>query len=75
VVRIVNADGNEIARIEAELVIGKPTDPTQPVVAQIVAPIGNATFPEPGNYSFDILIDGRYEDSVPLYVRQIPKKK
>jgi hypothetical protein len=33
----------------------------------------NVAFPKAGDYSVDILIDGRIEASIPIYVRELPK--
>ena len=41
---------------------------------QIVANIGGLKIDAPGDYSFDLAIDGRHEGSIPLFVRQIHMK-
>jgi hypothetical protein len=69
-VRVADEDGAELVRIEGELRIRRKPNapPGEPVRTQFIVPIHNATFPKPGRYVFDILVDGRYEGSVSLTV-------
>lgn len=69
-IRVADEDGLEVARLEAEFELPKPAERGMPIMSQFIVPIRNATFPHSGDYSFDILIDGRYEGSVPLYLRE-----
>ena len=39
-----------------------------------VANISGVKFETYGEYSFDLAIDGRYESSIPLFVRKLPEK-
>lgn len=41
--------------------------------SQIVAKIGGLKIERPGEYSFDLAIDGRHEASIPLFVKVLPK--
>ena len=40
---------------------------------QVVANIGGLKIEQPGEYSFDLAVDGRHETSIPLFVRRIDK--
>lgn len=49
-------------------------DDQHTTTSQIVANIAGLKFENPGEYSFDIAIDGRHESSIPLFVRQFQKR-
>lgn len=68
-IQITDEDGGKLAMVEGELEIGAGNDPDDPPHGHLILPIQNAKFSGPGVYSFDILIDGRYEDSARLLVR------
>ena len=66
---VADQDGRKIAEMGAEFTIPKQQDKDSdgmPWKGQLIFPVMGARFPEPGIYSFDILIDGRYEDSMEL---------
>ena len=69
-IQITDEDGGKLAKIQGDLDIGGGDDPEDPPHGHIILPIQNAKFFKPGVYSFDILIDGRYEDSARLLVRE-----
>ena len=67
IVVVADEDGRKIAEMAAEFTIPKSkVGDGMPWKGQLIFPIVGAQFPEPGMYSFDILIDGRYEDSMGL---------
>ena len=66
--RLADEDGREVAKVEGEIEVGKAKLPDRPIRVQVVLPMEGLRFPKPGNYSFDILLDGRYEDSIPLEI-------
>lgn len=41
---------------------------------EIVANLNNLKLERPGEFSFDLAIDGRHEASIPLFVVQLPEK-
>ena len=67
-VKVVNEDGKEIAKIDGSIEIGEAKDQNLPPHIGFTIPLRGLRFERPGVYSFDILIDGRYERSVPLHV-------
>ena len=69
-IQITDEDGGKLATIQGNLDISGDNDPEDPPHGHLILPIQNAKFSKPGVYSFDILIDGRYEDSARLLVRE-----
>lgn len=69
-VRIVDADGQQIGLIEGGFRVEPAQHPAHPIRGDFIVPITGATFPHAGTYSFDILIDGRYEDSLQLFLEE-----
>ncbi len=72
-IQIVDEDGGRLSEVQGALEIGPRDDPRYPAHSDIILQIANAQFPKPGAYSFDILIDGRYEHSARLVVREKTK--
>lgn len=70
-IRLANADGRELARLDGSFRLQKGGPAGQPLTGQFILPLAGLTLPDPGSYAFDILIDGRYEGSIPLYARKI----
>lgn len=69
-IRLADADGRELARLDGSMKLQRgPTG--QPLLGQIILGLAGLQLKEPGTYSFDILIDGRYEGSIPLFVRKM----
>lgn len=64
---VADEDGRKIAEMGAKFTLDDGAAIAgMPLTGQVVFPIAGAQFPKPGIYSFDILIDGRYEDSAKL---------
>jgi len=74
-VDIADEDGRKIAQMGGSFHVGEPVRPGLPSHGQIIIPIHNAAFPKPGVYTFNILIDGRYEDSTHLIVDRSSNRK
>jgi hypothetical protein len=72
VVRLVDPDGAEVIQpLEAPLEIGG-LDPLEGGTADLVLHLAGVPFGTFGRHGFDILLDGRFERSVQLTVRQAP---
>ncbi len=68
-IRIVNEDGERIAELEEKTFkFSEPADAAFPAAKGMITNLRNVIFDRPGVYSFDILIDGRYEDAIPFQV-------
>lgn len=67
-VRVADEDGGEVTAMDGEMHVPRAKDRSRAVTAQFILGIQNARFQKPGTYSFDILIDGRFETTVPLHV-------
>jgi len=72
VVRLVDPDGHEvIPALQAGFSIEAPTDSDAEDALQMVLEIGNVPFASAGPHAVDILVDGRYEDTVPLRIKKL----
>jgi hypothetical protein len=70
-IRLVDADGVELLKLDGRVnVQGERAG--HPIVTQAILQLNNITFPHPGTYTVDILVDRRHERSVPLEVHQLP---
>jgi Family of unknown function (DUF6941) len=65
--RVADADGKEVAKLDAGFNVGRKKASPKPASLPIVLG-AQVTFPSPGDYAFDILIDGRWEKTIPLEV-------
>lgn len=70
-VRLIDEDGTMLSQLDGAFDIGRPDSPHLPVTGELVLRIANSEFSEPGTYSFDIWIDGRYEQSAQLHVLKL----
>lgn len=73
-VKVVDEDGKEIVRIDGSIEIGAAKDQKLPPHVSFTIPLKGLNFARPGVYSFDILIDGRYERSVPLHIALVQQQ-
>lgn len=69
-VRLADADGKEIAKIAGNFETSRRKRSAKPFRSAIILQ-AQVTFPEPGDYSFDILLNGRWEKAMPLEVRSV----
>ncbi len=65
-IRLVDADGKEVLKIEAGFEAQREEPSPEPASIQLVNKIVNVVFASEGDYSFDILVDRRWLESVPL---------
>ncbi len=70
-VRLMDADGAQLFKAEGPLKVtgGVPGRPIRP---HIVMGLSGVTFEKPGDYSFEVMLEGRHLRSVPLYVVEAP---
>lgn len=68
---IADADGAKIAEASGGFTLPRPHSSQIPPISGFVLPLQMLKFPEPGVYSFDILIDDRYEDSALIMVAEV----
>lgn len=69
-----DADGQQIASMDAEIGIGDPGQIEPGEEASLPLPLGlppQVALPAPGRYSFEILIGGTHQASVPFTATQI----
>jgi len=71
-VRMVDADGGELAKIEGDIATTADAPPGREVNVNMVINMGNTRFEKPGDYSIDVLMNNMYQRSVPLRVSQVP---
>ena len=70
-VRVVDADGRELARIEGDIQTA-PTEPTgREVAVNMVINLSNSRFERPGDYAIDIMMNNQFQKSLPLRVSQV----
>lgn len=72
-ISVADQDGQKIAEASGGFELPKPHSPHLPPVGGFVLPLQMLKFPEPGVFSFDIMIDGRYEGSALLEVADATK--
>ncbi len=68
-VRLNDADGMRLFKAEGPLQVtgGAPGRPVRP---HLIMGLAGITFTAPGDYSFEVIVDGRHLRSVPLHVVQ-----
>lgn len=62
----VDADGNPLMEMKAGMTFVPPEGAAALIRVNQILPVPMIPLPAPGDYSFDISIDGRYEMSVPI---------
>ncbi len=68
-VRLIDADGGEVARIEGGLEAQSGGPPGRPVGVNIVINMANTRFEKPGDYSIEIMMNNQHLKSLPLRVQ------
>lgn len=70
-VRLIDADGKQLFRAEGPIEVpgGAPGRPIKP---HVILGLSGVSFAAPGDYSFEVIIDGHHLRSVPLHVMQAP---
>ena len=66
-VRLMDADGSQLFKAGGPLQVpaGVPGRPLKP---HVIMGLSGISFPSPGDYSFEVSVDGHHMKSVPLYV-------
>ncbi len=72
-VRLIDADGGQLFRAEGPLQV-PPGPPGRPIRPHVVLGLSGVSFARPGDYSFEVMLDGRHLASVPLYVMEAPPR-
>jgi hypothetical protein len=68
---LADADGNPQLEVTVGFVVPEPEDKSKPVRGNQMLNLPVIPLLSPGDYSFDIFVDGRYEVSVPLTAREV----
>ena len=66
-VRLIDDDGGQLFKAEGPLQVAGG-EPGRPVKPHVVMGLSGISFPKPGDYSFEIIVDDRHMKSVPLFV-------
>ncbi len=68
--RLVDPDGHEVVRtLQADFSADVSPESDDEGALQMVVELGNVTFSGAGPHAVDILIDDRYEETVPLRIK------
>jgi hypothetical protein len=68
-IRLVDADGGELARLEGALEAGGQATPGRHVAVNVVINMANTRFERGGDYSVDILMNNQHQKSIALRVQ------
>jgi hypothetical protein len=71
-VRMVDADGKELARIEGDIETAQSEPSGREVGVNMVINLANPRFEAPGDFALDILMNNQFQKSLPLHVSQVP---
>jgi hypothetical protein len=71
-VRLIDADGGQLFKAEGPLQVPGGV-PGRPIKPHVIMGLAGVTFQKPGDYSFEIMLDGQHLKSVPLYVMETPQ--
>jgi len=67
VLRLADADGQEVAKLEGDFQVARKRPSGKPIRLPFVLN-SQVKFPAAGEYVFDVLINGRWERSIPIDV-------
>lgn len=70
-VRLLDADGEQLFRAEGPMQV-PGSAPGRPVKPHVIMGLSGVSFRAPGDYSFEVSIDGHHLKSVPLFVMEAP---
>jgi hypothetical protein len=65
-VKVLDEDGQQIGGAGGKFLVGSPAPSGRRIRMQTIMRITDAVFPQPGDYTFAVLIDGKTEAEVPL---------
>ena len=69
-VKLLDPDGKELMNISGEIEVPQPQQGYPPEV-NVILELKDVVFPQPGPYSFVILVDKDHKGSLPIYVNKI----
>lgn len=73
-IRVIDQDAQAVAPpIDGEVQLGPPVESGEPMRTQVILQFDHLPFSSAGTFAFEVLVDGRRQASVPLYVRQRAK--
>lgn len=67
-VKLIDADGHELAKLEGQLEAGAGGPPGRPASVNVVINMANTRFEQAGDYSVEILMNNQHQKSLPLHV-------
>lgn len=70
-VRLLDADGGQIFKAEGPVKVPKGA-PGRPARPHVILTLNAISFPRPGDYAFEVTLDGSHLKSVPLHVVEAP---
>lgn len=70
-VRLMDADGGQLFKAEGPLNVSGGA-PGRPIRPHVIMGLSGINFERPGDYSFEVMVDGQHLRSVPLYVVKAP---
>lgn len=73
-VRLIDADGQQLFRAEGPLNV-TGSQPGRTVKPHVIMGLSGINFQKPGDYSFEIVVDGEHMRSVALHIAQGPPRK
>ncbi len=68
-VKLVDADGGELAKLEGELEAGIGAPAGRPAAVNVVINMANTRFERAGDYAVEILMNDQHQKSLPLRVQ------
>ncbi|MCA1834500.1 MAG: hypothetical protein ABR548_08935 [Actinomycetota bacterium] len=68
-VRLINADGGELAKLEGDLEAGATGQPGRPVSVNVVINLANTRFETAGDYSVEVMMNNTHQKSLPLRIQ------
>jgi len=71
-VRLVDADGGELAKIEGDIQTEQAEPTGREVAVNMVINLANSRFERAGDYALDIMMNNQFQKSLPLRVSQVP---
>jgi len=66
---LINEDGKKIINADLNMDVKIPDESLQETSFSFALNAQNVVFPKSGDYAIDIIVDGRVEASIPLYLR------
>jgi hypothetical protein len=74
-ISVVDEDGNAVVKpVEASVNVQFKNNPHASLGTNMILNMQRIKFPQYGEYSIDLAIDGRHEASLPIYVNQVPQQ-